>query len=89
MNDNSSGEGRDIESMIPRDPKCREEMTALLHELDSKVAAQVEALATREPSIVDPTHQKIEFIKEASELAGQRMLIKGLTRILSPEAPTT
>ena len=79
------GEQQGIESLIPTDLKCREDMTVFLQVLDGRVAAQVEDLAANEPSVIDSLDNKIEFIRKTSDLAGQRKIINGLVRLLNIE----
>lgn len=71
---------------VPSDADCREKVLALLEDIDGRVLTEIDELEKRQPSLVDPLERKIDFVREASELAGQRMILKGLSRIFGGEA---
>lgn len=66
----------------PADEKCREEILRMLGDVDATLDGLVEDLQTKEPTIVDPIDEKLSYMREISELAGQRMLIEGLKNAL-------
>ena len=74
---------------VPSDADCREKVLALLEHIDGYVLNEIDELEKRQPSLVDPLERKIDFVREASELAGQRMILKGLSRSFGGELGST